>query len=82
MTVPEPSCIVTVAADDERQTNIRAALEFFIAEHGIEAFFSATTRWTHSFVIPEAAGGYCRPDGGFLPGEIAAGAVIEFRFMK
>ncbi len=85
MTAPVPSHIVTVAADDQRQTGIRAALEFIIAEHDIEPFFfSDDTMDAISFVIPETAlGDIAELSADFMPGEeIAAGEVIEFRFMK
>lgn len=85
MNAPAPSCIVTVAADDERQTDIRAALESIIAEYDIEAFlYSDDALDAISFAIPEAAlGDIAALMADFMPeGEVAAGAIIKFRFMK
>lgn len=85
MATPAPSRIVTVAADDDRQTDIRSALEFIIAEHGVEAFFFSNDAMDAiSFVIPEAAlGDIVELTADFMPeGEITAGEVIEFRFLK
>jgi hypothetical protein len=85
MATPAPSRIVTVAADDDRQMDIRSALEFIIAEHGVEAFFfSDDAMDAISFVIPEAAlGDIVELTADFMPeGEITAGEVIEFRFLK
>jgi len=85
MTAPEPSHIVTVAADDDRQKDIRARLEFIIAEHDIEAFFfSDCTADVISFAVPEAAlEDIAALKAELMPEEeIAIGEVIEFRFMK
>ena len=85
MTAPAPSRIVTVAADDDRQTDIRSALEYIISEHGVEAFFfSDDAMDAISFVIPEAAlGDIVELTADFMPeGEITADEVIEFRFLK
>jgi hypothetical protein len=85
MTAPAPSCIVTVAADDERQTGVRAALESIIAEYGIEAIFlSDDVMDTISFVLPEAAlEDITVLTADFIPeDEITVNALIEFRFIK
>jgi len=85
MTAPAPSYIVAIPAVDERQANIRAALQFIIDEHGIEAFFfSDDAMDSISFVIPEAAvESISALAEDFIPdGEIASGEMIEFRFIK
>jgi hypothetical protein len=85
MTAPAPSCIITVAAQDERQMSVRAALEAIIAEHGIVAtYISDDAMDAISFVIPEAALEHivALVEDFISEGEITVNALIEFRFAK